>query len=56
MSSVQMTTFGCFISTSPSARNSARVYAAPVGLLGLFNMNSRVFGVIAASSCAGVIL
>ncbi len=32
------------------------VYTAPVGLVGLLMTTIRVFGVIAASSCAGVIL
>ncbi len=56
MSSVPITMRGCAISTSPSARSSARVYAAPVGLQGLFSSTRRVFGVIAASSWRGVIL
>ena len=42
--------------TSPRACSSALVYAAPVGLLGLLINNSLLRGVMAASSCAGVIL
>jgi formate hydrogenlyase subunit 4 len=38
----------------PNACNSAREYAAPVGLHGLFRMKRRVRGEIAAASCAGV--
>ncbi len=56
MSSVAMMMRGCLRSTAPSSTSSARVYAAPVGLLGLLSMNMRDRGVMAASSCAAVIL
>src|SRR3954464_3563267 len=56
MSSVPMMTRGYSRSTSPRARSSARVYAAPVGLHGLLSNTSRVFGVMAAANCRGVIL
>ena len=56
MSSVAMSTSGCRRRTAPNACSSALEYAAPVGFDGLFSMKSRVFGVITASSCAGVIL
>ena len=40
----------------PELRSSARVYAAPVGLLGLFRMNSRVLRRDRRFELAGVIL
>ncbi len=49
MSSVSTQTCGWRISTSVIAFRSSALYAAPVGLHGLFSMNQRVFGVIAAS-------
>ena len=48
--------FGLRMRATPTAASSARVYAAPVGLLGEFSSTSRVFGVMAAASCRGVIL
>ena len=56
MSSVPTMTRGCCTSTSASARHSARVYAAPVGLQGELISSRRVFGVMAASSWRGVSL
>ncbi|MNY18856.1 hypothetical protein D3C86_1522630 [compost metagenome] len=51
-----MNTCGCFSNTFAKAANSSLLYTVPVGLFGEENMNNFVFGVIAASSCSGVIL
>ena len=42
--------------TRASPSSSAFEYTLPVGLLGEQSMSRRVFGVMAASSCSGVIL
>ncbi len=56
MSSDSTQTCGWRRSTSASASNSPRLYTAPLGLPGELSSSQRVCGVIAASSCAGVIL
>ena len=49
-------TSGWFLKTFASASSSFFVYTAPVGLQGEEKIKSLVLGVIAFSSCAGVIL
>ena len=56
MSSLAIHTCGWRSSTSPSAFSSASEYTLPVGLDGLLSTSSLVRGVMAASSCAGLIL
>jgi hypothetical protein len=56
MSSDMNQTCGWRRSTAPSACSSSREYTAPLGLLGEFSISHLVRGVMAASSCSGVIL
>ena len=48
--------FGYLSKTLPMAVNSSRLYTEPLGLHGELNHIILVFGVIAASNCAAVIL
>ncbi|MNL53067.1 hypothetical protein D3C87_1762860 [compost metagenome] len=48
--------FGYFSKTATRSASSSLLYTDPVGLHGEENMNNLVLGVIAASSCAPVIL
>ena len=44
---------GYFLNKLARASNSSLLYTAPDGLQGEENINTLVFGVIAASTCAG---
>src|SRR5688500_12749779 len=56
ISSDKIYTFGNFLKTFASARNSSLLYTEPLGLQGDENMNNLVRSDNAASNCSAVIL